>query len=73
MILISKHPYDINETLYSGQAFRWNKLNNTDVNEGIVEGTRIRVTQVEEGIHCEFGGGTEFDENSMEKYLRLDD
>ena len=43
------------------------------MNEGIVEGTRIRVTQVEEGIHCEFGGGTGFDENSMEKYLRLDD
>ena len=38
-----------------------------------MEGTRIRVTQVEEGIHCEFGGGTGFDENSMEKYLRLDD
>ena len=43
------------------------------MNEGIVEGTRIRISQVEEGIHCEFGGVTGFDENSMEKYLRLDD
>ena len=73
MVLISKHPYDIIETLYSGQAFRWNKLDNSDVNEGIVERTRIRVIQDEEGIHCEFGADTGFDEDSMKKYLRLDD
>jgi len=48
-------------------------LENTDVNEGIVEGTRIRVVQDEEGIHCEFGGITDFDENSMGRYLRLED
>ena len=73
MVLISKFPYSITETLYSGQAFRWKKLENPSVNEGIVEGTRIRVTQDEEKIYCEFGNSTAFGEDAMGKYLRLED
>ena len=72
-MLISQFPYAIAETLYSGQAFRWYKLEDHDVNEGIVEGTRIRVMQDKEGIHCEFGDITDFNEDSMGIYLRLED
>ena len=38
-----------------------------------MDGTRIRVMQDKEGIHCEFGDITGFNEDSMGRYLRLED
>ena len=54
-ILIAKEPYNLNETLHSGQAFRWSKLHSPtnqdgDLHEGIIDGIRVRLVQSQDGV-----------------------
>ncbi|MCS5649591.1 MAG: 8-oxoguanine DNA glycosylase, N-terminal domain-containing protein, partial [Dehalococcoidia bacterium] len=61
MILSSKYPYALAETLYSGQAFRWDPILNGEAHEGILDGVRVRLSQKEDGIHFSSESGDSFD------------
>ena len=78
MNLKSPHKYDLIETLYSGQAFRWSPLNRggDDVNawhEAIIGDQRIRLRQIEDEIQVEEQGSTTTNFGLISKYLRLED
>ena len=54
-MLIPKESYNLNETLHSGQAFRWNKSHSPtnhegDLHEGIIDGIRVRLVQSQDGV-----------------------
>lgn len=73
LILASKYPYTLAETLYSGQAFRWDPILNGEAHEGILDGVRVRLSQKEDGIHCSLESEDSFDEGFIKKYLRIED
>jgi len=73
LILSSKYPYALAETLYSGQAFRWDPILNGEAHEGILDGVRVRLSQKEDGIHFSSESGNSFDVGFIKKYLRLED
>ena len=73
LILSSKYPYALVETLYSGQAFRWDPILNGEAHEGILDGVRVRLSQKEDGIHCSLESEESFDEGFIKKYLRIED
>jgi len=73
LILTSKYPYALAETLYSGQAFRWDPILSGEVHEGILDGVRVRLSQKEDGIHCSAGCEGSFNEEFIKKYLRIED
>lgn len=73
LILASKYPYTLAETLYSGQAFRWDPILNGEAHEGILDGVRVRLSQKEDGIHCSLESEESFDEGFIKKYLRIED
>ena len=73
LILSSKYPYALVETLYSGQAFRWDPILNGEEHEGILDGVRVRLSQKEDGIHCSLESEESFDEGFIKKYLRIED
>ena len=73
MILSCKYPYALAETLYSGQAFRWDPIQDGKVHEGILDGVRVRLSQKDEGIEYSSESGDSFNERFIKKYLRIED
>ncbi len=73
MILSCKYPYVLAETLYSGQAFRWDTILDGKVHEGILDGVRVRLSQKDEGIEYSSGSGDSFNAGFIKKYLRMED
>jgi len=53
-----EHPYDLEGTLYSGQSFRWNPIQEPTTqtpiwHEGIIYGQRIQLTsKITKGYLC---------------------
>ncbi len=72
-------PYDLKETLYSGQAFRWRQLEPYKHTEGIwhegfINSIRVRLSQVGNTINIEFDPKhKEFVIQAVETYLRVED
>ena len=72
-------PYDLNETLYSGQAFRWRQLQSPKSTEGIwheglINSIRVRLNQVDNSINIESDPKhKEFVVHAVETYLRVED
>tara|TARA_Y100000996_G_C22556809_1_gene655764 strand:+ start:2158 stop:3048 length:891 start_codon:yes stop_codon:yes gene_type:complete len=71
-------PYNLKETLYSGQAFRWESINIKDSNkvwhQGIVNNRRIRIHQSKNKIHLWTSESyTKSQINDVISYLRLND
>ena len=79
MIELNSKPYDLKETLYSGQAFRWVELEQSagedlSPHQSVIDGHRINLWESEETIYanCSTLKDTELKE-LCSSYLRLDD
>ncbi len=57
MLIPAESPFDLESTLYSGQAFRWRPDDGWDV--GVVFNNIVRIRQVAEGIEFTSGPDTE--------------
>ena len=71
-------PYNLKETLYSGQAFRWEPINTKDSNkvwhQGIINNRRIRIHQSKNKIHLWASENYSKSQiNDVISYLRLND
>ena len=72
-------PYDLKETLYSGQAFRRRQLQSPKSTEGIwheglINSIRVRLNQVDNSINIESDPKhKEFVVHAVETYLRVED
>ena len=78
MNLKPQHEYDLVETLYSGQAFRWSPLNQAEDDmsawhEAIIGDQRIRLRQIKDEIQVEEHGASAPNFDLISKYLRLED
>ena len=79
MIQLSSNPYDLRETLYSGQAFRWTEIKpsrtgSVCTHEAVINGHRIKLWELEGTINAICSS---LNDHQLEKlicsYLRLDD
>ena len=71
-------PYDLHQTLYSGQAFRWEYIEDTKSDQswhqGFIKNRRLRIRQSETHIHIKTTEKyTETEISDVISYLRLDD
>ena len=78
MNLKPQYKYDLIETLYSGQAFRWSPLNGggDDTNpwhEAIIGDQRVRLRQIENEIQLDQQGSSPQNSERISDYLRLED
>ena len=78
MKLRPQHEYELVETLYSGQAFRWSPLNGAedDTNpwhEAIIGDQRLRLRQIENEIQVDQHGSSTQSSERISEYLRLED
>lgn len=73
------NPYDLSETLYSGQAFRWEPFKDQHQkvwHEGVVDSIRIRIRQEGDTLISNFHPRLEVPSESttfLESYLRISD
>ena len=78
MNLKPQYKYDLFETLYCGQAFRWSPLNEKgdDTNpwhEAIIGDQRVRLRQIENEIQLDQQGSSTQNSERISDYLRLED
>ena len=76
-ISLSKESYNLDETLHSGQAFRWRKNEASTKNEnvwheGIVQGRRVRLIQSQTGIEAISPKSSEELTPFLSNYLAID-
>ena len=76
MILNSKSKYDLESTLYSGQSFLWDPIQdeNVQIHETILNNTRYRVHQIYDQVEIIYPPNpNETQTMILENYLRVDD
>ena len=77
--LKSIHPYNLDETLYSGQSFKWVSLDiSNDISDnwhqGIIDNRRVRLAQSKNNIYLWTAKKyADQDISTVSSYLRLDD